>query len=489
MFVRRVRVKNSICFQIGRKSSGRFVLTKHIGCAPISSEPKVAALRLKAQSELARIKLSIQPSLFSWGEPPAVKASLVAWRITGFHRVFGIVYDTLGFPATLLRDLVIGRIVYPKSKLATVNYFRRYLGISLTVDIVYRFLDTLDKYGLARIAFNFVSGRHRGISLVFYDVTTLHFETEVEDELRKKGYSKNRRADVPQVVVGLFVDADGYPFDFDMFPGNTFEGHTFEIAVNRLRHKYHLGSLTVVADAAMLSADNLDFLESQGFGYIVGARLKNLPRDMIKDIIGFDFSGGGIYSTEWEGRRLLVDFSAARAQRDAANRDRQVKKLKLALASNRPVIRKSKYLRLDSPNQIRGIDRAKIAADRQFDGLKGYVTNPTNRMADSQVVSQYRNLWKIERAFRMSKTDLKQRPVYHRLRRRIKAHLTLCFVSLLVAKETERILGQKHYSLETAIEILGRVGSGKTRIDNVELDIESELDDAAKSILELFEGH
>lgn len=262
MFVRQVRVKNSICFQIGRKSSGRFVLVKHVGCAPIASEQKAAALLLKARSELAKMKLSIQPTLFSWEESTPIKARLLDWRITGFHRVFGTVYDTIGFPDNLLRDLVIGRIVFPKSKLATIRYLDRYLGITLAKDTVYRFLDTLDKEALARIAFTFVSRKRQGISLVFYDVTTLHFETETEDELRKKGYSKNCRADVPQIIVGLFVDADGYPFDFDMFSGNTFEGHTFETAVSQLRRKYDFTSLTVVADAAMLSAANLVFLES-----------------------------------------------------------------------------------------------------------------------------------------------------------------------------------------------------------------------------------
>lgn len=462
---------------------------KHVGCAPMSSEAKLAALLLKARSELTKIKLSIQPALFSWEEPVPAKASLFDWRITGFHRVFGAVYDAIGFPGNLLRDLVIGRIASPKSKLATVSYLDRYLGIPLTKDAVYRFLDTVDKDSLTRIAFGFVSGKHQGVSLVFYDVTSLHFETETEDWWRRKGYSKNHRSDVPQIIIGLFVDAAGYPFDFDMFSGNTFEGHTFETAVSRLIRKYDFSGLTVVADAAMLSKDNLAFLEFRGLDYIVGARLKSLSEDMITDVAGFDFSAGAIYSAQWQGRRLLVDFSAARAKRDAANRDRQVRKLKLALASNRPVIRKSKYLQLDSPNQVRGIDQAKIAADAKFDGLKGYVTNLENQMPFPQVISRYRSLWKIERAFRMSKNDLKERPVYHRLRSRIRAHLSLCFVSLLVAKETENILAKKHYSLEKAIEVLGRIGSGKTRVGDVELDIESELNDEAKTILGLFEGH
>lgn len=486
MFIRKVKSRRSTCFQIGRKRSGKFILLKHIGCAVTAAE--ISALSLKAKQELAELVFKNQLCLFPDVKAPP-RAKLLTWRMTGFHQVFGAVYDRIGFPGNLLRDLVIARIVYPKSKTATIRYLNRYLGISLSKDKVYRFLDSLDKHELTKIAFGFVSQTNRGVSVIFYDVTSLHFETETEDRWRRKGFSKNRRSDVPQIIIGLFVDSGGYPFDFDMFAGNTFEGHTLETAVSRLIRKYGFKDLTVVADAAMLSAANLDFLQSNGFNYIVGARLKKLPQELIAAVTGFDFPAGGIYSTEWEGRRLLVDFSAARAIRDAANRDRQIAKLKLALAGNRQVIRKSKYLRLSSPHRIRGIDRAKIAAEKQFDGLKGYVTNLDNQMAFPAIISQYRNLWKVEKAFRMSKTDLKERPIYHRLHSRIKAHLTLCFVSLLVAKEAETILAQTRCSLDKAIEILGRVGSGKTRIGNVELDIESELDDEAKSLLELFGGH
>jgi transposase len=486
MYIRRIKSRRSVCFQIGYKYRGRFVLVKHVGCAV--SPAVIPAVELKAKVELRRQIFRHQLPLF----PPETvpKAKLVGWRITGYRLVFGKIYDSIGFPANMLKDLVIARIVHPKSKLSTINYLRRFLGISLSIDKVYRFLDTLDKDSLTRIAFKFVSGKHRGISLVFYDVTSLHFETETEDWWRRKGYSKNHRADVPQIIIGLFVDAAGYPFDFDMFSGNTFEGHTFETAVSRLIRKYDFSGLTVVADAAMLSKDNLAFLESKGLNYVVGARLKSLPEDMIAAVTGFDFSAGAIYSSVMApGRRLLVDFSAARAKRDAANRDRQVRKLKLALANNRQVIRKSKYLRVDSPNQIQGVDQAKIAADAKFDGLKGYVTNQQDPASFPQAISQYRNLWKIERAFRMSKTDLKQRPVYHRLRQRIQSHLLVCFCSLLVMKQAETILAKVQMSLKTAIETLGEVGEGTITIGRTEFPVEKELNQDAKLILNLFKGH
>jgi len=307
--------------------------------------------------------------------------------------------------------------------------------------------------------------------------------------LDEKGFSKNHRSDVPQIMIGLFTDNDGYPFDFDVFSGNIFEGHTFPAAVKKLIDKYEFTRLTVVADAAMLSTDNLSFLESHGVNYIVGARLKKLPQELITEVADFDYSSGAIYSADWEGRRLIVDFSALRAQTDAVNRDRLVKKLKTRLMKKQAVIRKSKYLRWGQRGRVAGIDQKQIEADQRFDGLKGYITNQNNRLEAKEVIEQYHNLWRIEKAFRMSKGDLKERPIYHRYSSRIKSHLLVCFVSLLVMKAAETILSRKRYSLERTIEILGRVGQGKTRIGNICLDIDSELDQETQSILQLFTGH
>jgi len=198
--------------------------------------------------------------------------------------VFGNVYDRIGFPCTTLRDLVVARIVNPKSKTSTIRYLNRYIGITLSKDTLYRFLDTLDKNTLTKIAFSFVSKRNNGITLILYDVTTLSFEIENEDEVRKKGYSKEHRNDLPQMLIGLFVDFDGYPFDFDVFEGNTFEGHTFKVAVENLMNKYSFENLTVVADAGMLSEDNLSYLTDRHISYIVGARIKNMPDKITKNL-------------------------------------------------------------------------------------------------------------------------------------------------------------------------------------------------------------
>lgn len=486
MFIRRTKSRNSTCFQIGRKRYGKFELVRHLGCA--STLAGIEALRIKAKEELANIVLKNQLSLFP-NVPSSLKAKLLSWQITGFHQVFGRVYNQIGFPNNLLRDLAITRIVHPKSKVATARYLERYLGISLSKDSLYRFLDTLNKDQLTQIAFDFVFRKNKGISLVFYDITTLYFETENEDDFRKKGFSKDHRSDTPQILIGLFVDSEGYPFDFDFFDGSTFEGHTFKSSVEKLIQKYAFSKPTVVADAAMLSTNNLAFLDASHIDYIVGARLKNLSGNIIKKICQHNFVKEDICQITMEGQRLLVDFSPERARKDAGTREKLIEKLKKKMAKKETLIRKSKYLLVENQGRVLGLNKEQTEADKNFDGLKGYITNEGNKNSPKEIIKQYHNLWKVEKAFRMSKNDLKERPIYHQNANRIKSHLLVCFVSLLVMKEAERILSQKHCSLEKAIEILGKVGQGKARIGNIELEIDSELDQEAKSILEHFMGH
>jgi len=486
MFIRRVKSRRSVCFQIGQKYYGRFKLIKHVGCATVPAE--IEALKTKAKQELQNLIRENQLVLFPQTQK-TLRAKLLSWHITGYHQVFGKVYDSIGLPNNMLRDLVIARIVYPKSKAATVRYLARYLGIVLDRDAVYRFLDALDKSRLTQIAFKYVSDKNNGISLFFYDVTTLYFETETEDALRKKGFSKDHRIDTPQILIGLFVDHEGYPFDFNVFEGNTFEGHTFQTAIKNLTKKYDFTELTVVADAAMLSKDNLSFLDTHHINYIVGARIKNMNKEITNEIITHDFSKNRVYEIRLNNQRLIVEYSKDRAKKDARNREKTIEKLRHKLKEGRRVIYKSKYLFLKKQSKIYGIDEKKIETDKKFDGLKGYITNKNNNHPFSEIISQYHNLWKIEKAFRMSKGDLKERPVYHQNIKRIKSHLVLCFISLLVLREAENTLSKKKYSIEKSIEVLGKVGQGEVRIGNVKIEIDSELDYEAETILKLFKGH
>lgn len=486
VYIRRVKSRNSICYQIGKKDQGRFKLIEHIGCAQDSGE--IEAIKLKARQRLWQLKFKDQLSLFP--QRKSLKAQLVEWKITGFHQIFGRVYDRIGFADNLLRDLVVARIVYPKSKLATSRYLKQSLGISLGKNQIYRFLDTLEKDELTRTALEFVVVRRgRDLNLIFYDVTTLYFESDKEDQFRQKGYSKDHRSDMPQILVGLCVDQDGYPFDLEYFEGKTFEGHTLPKMITSLKSKYTFDHLTVVADAGMLSKDNLEYLDEQQLGYIVGARLKNLPQDLKSQIVSCNYQSQAVYENTYQNRQLIVNYSRDRAKKDRFNRDRLIQRLEKKLQKQQTVIRKSKYLKTSGKNRVVGIDQSKIQEDAAYDGLKGYLTNTRKYLSAQQVIDHYHSLWQVEKAFRMSKHDLRERPIYHSKPARIQAHLLLCFVSLLVIKETENILQTGGYSLKRTIELLSQVGEGKIRIGKTVVPFESESDQEIKSILKLFSGH
>ena len=344
MYIRRIKTRGTVCLQIGKKEKGKFILLKHVGG---SSKPeKIEILQLKAQEELVKQKLKSTHQISLFLPPLNVenRAKLINWHITGFHQIFGHIYDSIGFPGGLLRDLVVARIVYPKSKLATVAYLNQYLGIESSIDPIYRFLDTLDKSELTKIAFDFVSKKNDGVALIFYDVTTLYFESNDEDDLRKKGFSKDHKNELPQIVIGLFVDKDGYPFDFDFYEGSMFEGHTFPMSIKALVEKYKFkpSDLVIVADAGMLSEKNINFLETENLNYIVGARLKGLSEKIKKPIFLHDFTKILFFDTTYQikiqngeirDKRLIIDYSEKRAKKDKYNRDKLIKKLEEKISS------------------------------------------------------------------------------------------------------------------------------------------------------------
>jgi len=495
MYIRKAKSKKATWLQIGKKEKGKFVLIKHIGSA--STPTQMEILQLKAKEELNHLKFTNQMALFANLNTPN-RAKLTNWHITGFHQIFGCIYDSIGFPVGLLRDLVVARIVYPKSKLATSRYLDQYLGISVSEDKIYRFLDILNKNELTKIAFDFVSKKNNGVALIFYDVTTLYFESDKDDELRAKGFSKDHKNDLPQILIGLFVDRDGYPFDFDFYQGSTFEGHTFPKAVRALTTKYQFENLVVVADAGMLSEKNINFLETENLNYIVGARLKGLSETIKKPIFLHDFTRISFFDTvykikiesgETRHKRLIIDYSVKRARKDNSNREKLIKKLKEKINSKKPLVRKSKYLILENQGTIAGIDTKKVELDKRHDGLKGYWTNLKPKNKPLQIIDQYHNLWKVEKAFRMSKSDLQERPIFHRKSTRINGHLLICFCSLLVMKEVERMLEPTKISLIKAIQILGKVGQGEVVFGKLKTIIDSELSDEAKTIYRQILGH
>jgi transposase len=468
MFVRKLKNRSgSLSIQVIQKINGRYKVVKSIGSA--TTQQEVEKLVLLGKQEIER--LSGQPRLFINENDAAIEQAYsmltnASIRTLGPEIIFGRIYDSIGFNAveeSLFRHLVIARLAFPLSKLKTVDYLYRYQGTSLDIDAVYRFLDKLNdtlKPQVEQIAFAHTLRVLKGnISVVFYDMTTLYFEASDEDDLRKTGFSKDGKHQCPQIYIGLLVGLGGYAIGYDIFEGNTYEGHTLIPFIEKISRKFDLHKPIIVADAGLLSNDNIKVLENQGYEYIIGARIKNEPQKVKNQILEVDFIDGAIRSfPKPNDTKLIVNYSTKRSEKDAYNRKRGLTRLEKRVKSGK--LTKSsinnkgynKYLKLNGDVVIE-IDYPKYDSDKVWDGLKGYITN-TN-LSDSEVLESYKNLWHIEKAFRMSKTDLRIRPIYHRLRNRIEAHICISFTAYCIYKELERVLyaEKSKLSLKKAAEL------------------------------------
>jgi transposase len=469
VFVRKKPNKSGvISVQVISKAMGKYQVVKTIG----SSKDAEQINNLEAEGERYIALLTKQSTInFEIEKERAVIdlffKGIEAIRLAGPELLLGKLFDEIGFNkirGDLFRSLVITRLVYPVSKLKTTDYLFKYTGSLVDVERIYRYLDKINNKYKEKV--QQISYEHtlkildNKLSVVFYDVTTLYFEIDDEDDLRKTGFSKEGKHQHPQIVLGLLVSIDGYPLAYEIFEGNKFEGHTMFPVVEGFRKKYQLNDLVIIADAGLLSTANLDKLNEEKYKYILGARIKNEPKVLKEKILALSLSDGDSVAIEKDpGQTLIVSYSAKRARKDAANRRKGIQKLERNLAKGKLTKQHinnrgyNKYLKMEGAVNIT-IDYEKYKADSKWDGLKGYMTNTP--MGKDEVIENYKHLWMIEKAFRISKTDLRIRPVYHYIRRRIEAHLCIAFCAYKIYKELERQLKIKKAGLspEKAIDIL-----------------------------------
>jgi len=470
MFVREVKNRSgSTSIQIISKEKGRYKVVKTMGSATVLRE--IEKLKQLARQEIDNLEKKNQLALFETKNDKLVEQVFETLqnssiRTVGPELIFGRIFDYIGFNQVkeeMFRHLVIARLAFPLSKLKTAEYLYRYQGISLGIDTIYRFLDKLSsklKPQVEQIAFEHTKRVLQGkINVVFYDMTTLYFEASDEDDLRKTGFSKDGKHQNPQIFLGLLVSLGGYAIGYDIYEGNIYEGHTLIPFIEKISKKFHLDKPVIIADSGLLSKANIEALEEKGYEYILGARIKNEPEEIKAKILSNQYVDETIISIEKEeGKRLIVSYSAKRAAKDAYNRERGLKRLEKRVKTGK--LTKSninnrgynKYLKLEGDVSVE-IDYDKFNQDKQWDGLKGYITN--TQLNDKQIIENYQNLWHVEKAFRMSKTDLRIRPIYHHLKNRIEAHICISFAAYAVYKELERALylEKSSLSLKKAAEI------------------------------------
>lgn len=468
MFIRKNKNRSgSVSVQVVDKSTGKYRIVKTMGSGRTDQEieylyqrAKQFIFEFKGQSELFVQRDDALVESFVSG----LKNSQI--QVIGPELIFGKIYDAIGFGSIkddLFRHIIIARLYQPGSKLKTIDYLQRFLGITKNVDELYRFLDKLQgnyKEAIELIAYQYSKrtlGGHIGIA--FYDMTTLHFDASDEDDLRKTGFSKVGKHQKPQIYLGMLVGLHGLPIGYDIFEGNIFEGHTLIPVLQKFENRFNLDKPVIVADAGLLSIENIRLLEQNGYRYIIGARLRNTSTHTKKRIQEHTWSDGRVRNIIKEpSKRLVVSYSSKRAKKDAHNRRRGLlrleKKIKSGKLSKSNINNRgyNKYLKLVGEIKVE-IDYNKFETDQEWDGLKGYVTN--TQLPAQQVIANYNQLWQIEKAFRISKTDLQIRPIYHRLRHRIDAHMCIAFVAYTVYKELERVLSENKagFSVKRAAEL------------------------------------
>ena len=406
-------------------------------------------------------------------------------QVAGPELVFGTLYDRIGYGAIrnrMFRNIVICRLFNPGSKLKTVDYMERYLHVTYSVDQIYRFLDNLCyrkeeeekgndgrksetagegseptstssakskqddfKTRVEDIAYSYTKNMAGdGISVCFYDMTTLYFEAAEEDDLRKCGFSKDGKHSCPQIFLGLLVASGGNPIGYEIYEGNISEGHTMIPLIRKLASRFGFDKPIVVADAGLLSKGNIEELTKDGYQYILGARPKSESEKVKEQILSLGMKYGDVVEIEKGGGvRIVLSCTERRAKKDAHNRQRGLARLQKKMASGRLTKQNinnrgyNKYLKMEGELTI-SINMEKYEADAAWDGIKGYVTNTT--LEKDEVIANYSNLWFIERAFRMNKFDLAVRPIFHRLRNRIEGHICICFTAYTIMLELERML-------------------------------------------------
>lgn len=434
-------------------------ILKHIGSGHTPEE--IAALVHSARAWMEQ-KL-LQPSLFPKKIPrvlPLATSQYIGVTHQFAYEILFAIAKQCGFDTQndrLLLDFAIIRLIEPASKRRSIELLKRYFDISYARRSVHRMLPHLHtrQTAVEEIAVAFAKGARYDIGLVLYDVTTLYFETFDADDLRVPGFSKDNKSQQPQLVIGLLVSREGFPLGYGIFPGNTFEGKTMLPVLEAFTKKHAVTTPTVVADAAMLSETNIGELKQKGISYIVGARMANCALDIITQAANaLDHVHDATVRIATTQGDLIVSFSAKRFRKDTAEMEKQIEKGKKLIARNEPG-KRAKFVQRTGNADAYILNTALIEKTKLLLGMKGYYTNiPERQLSNKEIIERYHDLWHVEQAFRMAKSDIAARPIFHYTEDAVRTHMLICFVALVLGKYMEI---QTDLSLKRIVDLLWNV--------------------------------
>jgi transposase len=415
-----------------------------------------------------------EAELFNYGYIPYFKL----WKEHGIEGCVEIAQSNTKLTFSLSQTvflMVCQHLLSPMSKLATFERQGRYFNMpEIPLHQMYRALEYLssakDEIEKELFEYNYVRA-NKTVEVVFYDLTTLHFESQLSDEeLREFGFSKAGKYNEVQVMLGLIIDADGIPVGYELLKGNTYEGHTIAEVIKKIQKRFKIRRVIIVADRGLNNKDALNEIKKAGCGYIMAAKIKGSSAQLQKKI--FDEKGfvavcnkegelefkykvmphENVFKDESGEKHILqenmvVTYSTKRAKKDMADRERVVAKAEklleepgLIASTNKRGGRK--YIdqtNKDKEKPTYNLACDKIEKDAEFDGYYAIQTSEKT-MSATDVMDAYHTLWKIEESFRIMKSTLEIRPIYHSSPERIKGHFVVCFLAFLMERKMELLL-------------------------------------------------
>ena len=504
MFVRTIQRKSShrnIAVQIvesyrNDKGQPRQRILRHIGTAPEGEV--LEQLKLLAHSEMEKMrKYKPLPLL-----PVTAEASILAadrnddddkpipvsdaralveeqrW-VVGFHEVGLKLMEEFEFERLfpkarrglwrLFAQMVLMRLAAPgASKRRAVARLRSHFGINVPLHRVYRMMDNLSDGFIERV--QHIAQREAWALLgakcevLFFDATTLYFEVNNSDEFRKNGWSKDGTSQHVQVVLALVQTVEGLPIGYELFPGNTADVSTLLPVIRKLQERFDISRTTLVADSGMLSKANVAALQELNCDYLLAARLGSIADDELDKILlqlnnqAMDADGCKLLDAEHNGRRLVLSYSPKLASKQRSDRAKLIDKLQKKLGKSGKgvgnLIGNSKYrkwVKVDDAEVAKLDIEAIEAQESRLDGVRGIYTSLSKEASlASAIKARYSELWRIEHGFRVLKSDLRMRPIFHWKEERIKAHVAICFTAYM-------LLAHLHYRVNLSAGDLGRL--------------------------------
>ena len=371
-----------------------------------------------------------------------------------------------------IKLILVQRLDLPSSKLRTFARQEEHGFSGIDLQHVYRAMDAIEPLGDEIQKQAFIAAQRaseKQVDCIFFDVTTLFFESTIQDEIREFGFSKDQKHHQVQIVLALVVDSDGLPIAYDVFKGNLAETKTLIPVLRALKSRFSIENVTVICDRGMASRANVEALQGAAFQFVIATKLRGMSKSLkINDLSTYS----ALYQQDppeendkilvrtmahpqYEDTLLIATHSSARARKDKEDRDRLIEKLRKKLSGNdgeasiKKIISNSGYKKY---TDVKGgsaviIDEEAIKEDALWDGFHGIAVSNGSKMGVKEALSRYRDLWRVEEAFRVAKCTLKTRPMFHWTEDRIKSHILLCFMNLFLERFLELLLRKNQTTL------------------------------------------